>query len=58
MGAIRNFFSGKKTYITAIVATVVAVQAWADGGGGAMDLISAVWMQLSVLFLRAGIAAK
>ncbi len=58
MGKLRELLRGRKTYITAIVATVVAVQAWADGGGGMMDLVNAVWMQLSVLFLRAGIAAK
>lgn len=58
MSGIREFFKGKKTYILAGVAVIVAVQDWAASGAGALELFNAVWLQLSVLFLRAGISSN
>lgn len=51
---IRDAVAGKKTYLTAVIGILTALVAW--GGGELTDwqAITAVWVALQVIFVRAG----
>jgi hypothetical protein len=56
MNGIREWFKGKKTYLTAIIGLLGAIVAWADGSVGVMGLLAAVWAAALAIFARAGIS--
>ena len=53
--AIKDAISGKKTYILGCVAVVSAVVAWAVGELTSLQCISAVFVAVQTMFVRAGI---
>jgi len=56
MNRIREFFKGKKAYITAAIGALAAVAAWADGQIDGVALLAALWAAAQACFIRAGIA--
>jgi hypothetical protein len=53
---IRNAVYGKKTYILSCVALVTALVAWASGELTDVQFVTAIFVALQTMFLRAGIA--
>ena len=53
---IKNAISGKKTYILGLVAIATTVVAWATGEVTDVQAITAIFVALQTMFVRAGIA--
>ena len=56
MNKIREFLSGRKTYIVGAGAIIAAVLAWTNGTLDNAQAIEAIVAALVAIFLRAGIA--
>jgi len=54
--AIQDFLKGKKTYLTAIIAILVALVAWSDDGLSLTQLVTAIFVALQTMFIRAGVS--
>lgn len=52
---VRDFFKGKKTYITALIGLLGALAAWSDHQIDGTAMIAAAWAAVQACFLRAGI---
>lgn len=52
---IQDFLAGKKTYLLAIVAIITALVAWSEDGLSLTELITAVFIALQTMFIRAGV---
>lgn len=53
---IKQYIAGKKTYITAVVAILMAAVAWGVGEISNIQAIVALYAALQTIFIRAGIA--
>lgn len=53
---VREFFKGKKAYITAAIGLLAAVAAWADGQIDGLALLAALWAAAQACFIRAGVS--
>lgn len=58
MGALRDFFKGKKTYLVALAGILAALPEWAEFGGGFIELYEAVWPFVLAMTGRAALAKK
>ena len=56
LSGLRSIVAGKKTYLIAFAALIAAVLDWHAGGGGAQELVNAVWGPAAAMTVRAGIA--
>lgn len=55
---LREFLSGKKTYLTMLAAVLTALAAWSDGAITDVELFRALFEAGGLMTLRAGIAAQ
>ena len=53
---IKDVISGKKTYILGCVALATTVVAWAAGEITDVQCITALFVEIQTMFIRAGIA--
>lgn len=56
MNKVREFLSGKKTYLTAAIGVLGAVIAFGDGQIDVTALVAAIWAAAQSCFIRAGIS--
>lgn len=54
---LRDFLSGRKTYITMLAAVLTALAGWSEGGITDAELIRVLFEAGGLSTLRAGIAA-
>lgn len=54
LDALKNFVSGKKTILTAIVGMIGAIIAWGDSSIDAPTALGMIWAGLLVIFQRLG----
>ena len=58
METIRQWFQGKKVYLTALAGVVTAIIAWASESISLMELLGALWAAITACFMRAGITTE
>jgi len=58
MSAIREFFKGKKTYLTCLAAVVAVLIAWSEGAIPDGEAIKDIVMAIVAIFVRAGVTTE
>jgi len=58
IASIREFLSGKKTYLAAAVAVIGAVIAWSQGELDVFGLLASIWAALQTVFIRLGVSKQ
>ena len=55
LAKIKEMIKGKKTYILGSIAVVTAIVTWASNEITGVQLVTAVFVALQTMFIRAGI---